>query len=190
LQKADVSPRVFGEMPEHVARDVVEGMHEGGIDFAVFLPESEFKTAQLAVARDPRFQSVIVSSETIGIPICGGAWAGGKRPAMMMGASGMPLTCYPLTWLGNGHNMPMLLLITTRTFGDEHYIYGVATKVIEPLLEGMGIPVRKVRRSDEVRRVIADAARTCFVWLRPIAVILSEEVIDNRPGGGLAEAVK
>jgi sulfopyruvate decarboxylase subunit alpha len=178
----DSIPKIFGEMSHRTATEVVEGMHAGGINFAAFLPESEFLTAQKAVTRDKRFQWAAVSNEGIGVAVCSGAFAGGKRPALMIGASGFPLTTYPLNWLTGCHRLPMLLLVTTRTLGDGHNIYGTATRIIEPFLRGLDIPIREVRRTDEIRRVVADAAVTCFAWMKPYAVLLQEEVIDNRQG--------
>lgn len=171
---------LFGEMTPRAAHEVLEGMHDGGIDFVCILPESEFLTAQWGAVQDDRFLTVPVSSEAIGVATCAGAWAGGKRPAMMMGATGFPLTAYPLNWLGHGHRMPTLLLVTTRMLGDEHEIYGVATHIVEPLLQALGFPTRVVTSIADVRRVVADAARTSFAWLKPVAVVLREEVIDGR----------
>jgi sulfopyruvate decarboxylase subunit alpha len=174
---------LFGEMSEEAAHEVLEGMAEGGIDFVSFLPESEFLTAQWGALEDDRFQVVPVSNEGVGISVCAGAWAGGKRPAMMLGASGFPLTTYPLNWLGHGHRMPMLVLVTTRTIGDEHEIYGVATRVVEPFLQGLAMPVRIVTKISDLRRVIADAARSSFAWVEPVAVLMREEIIDGRTNG-------
>ena len=176
----DTIPKIFGEMSYRAATEVVEGMHEGGINFAAFLPESELLTAQKAVTTDKRFQWAQVSNEGIGVAMCSGAFAGGKRPALMLGATGFPLAAYPLNWMTAGHRLPMLLLVSARGLGDGHNIYGTATRIVEPFLSALDIPMREVRRIDEVRRVIADAAVTCFAWMKPFAVILREEVIDNR----------
>jgi sulfopyruvate decarboxylase subunit alpha len=174
------SPRIFGEMPPRAATEVVEGMHEGGINFVTFVPETEFLGAQQAITKDQRFQWAAVSNEGIAAAMCSGAFAGGKRPALMCGASGFPLTAYSLNWMACCHRLPMLLLCTTRTLGDAHNIYGTAIRIVEPFLNALDIPVRKVRRIDEVRRVITDAAITGLSWMKPYAVILEEEVIDNR----------
>jgi sulfopyruvate decarboxylase subunit alpha len=175
-----VSPRIFGEMSPRAATEVVEGMRAGGINFVAFLPETEFLGAQGAITKDKHFQWAAVSNEGMGAAMCSGAFAGGKRPALMCGASGFPLTAYSLNWMTGCHRLPMLILCTTRTLGDAHNIYGTAVRVVEPFLNALEIPVRKVRRIDEVRRVVADAAVTGFSWMTPYAVIFEEEVIDNR----------
>lgn len=176
----NVSPKIFGEMPPQAATEVIEGMYEGGINFVAFLPETEFLGAQAAIIKDQRFKCAHVSNEGIAAAMCSGAFAGGKKPALMCGASGFPLTAYSLNWMTGCHRLPMLILCTTRTLGDAHNIYGTAVRVVEPILKSLEIPVRRVRRIDEVRRVIADAAVTGFSWMTPYAVILEEEVIDNR----------
>lgn len=176
----NATPEIFGEMPPRAVTEVVEGMHEGGVNFVAFLPETEFLNAQVAITKDQRFQWAAVSNEGVAAAMCSGAFAGGKRPALMCGASGFPLTAYPLNWMTGCHRLPMLILCTTRTLGDAHNIYGTAVRVVEPIFKALEIPVRKVRRIDEVRRVIADAAVTGYSWMTPYAVILEEEVIDSR----------
>ena len=99
---------------------------------------------------------------------------------MMIGATGFGVTCYPMTWIGMGHHMPVLLLITTRILGDQNQIYSIATHIVQPFLERLGFPVMKVDKIADVRKIVRDASDTCFAWMKPVAVLFSGEVIDGR----------
>jgi sulfopyruvate decarboxylase subunit alpha len=172
--------RKFGTMPALAAQEIIGGMVEGGINFISLLAESEFLTVQKAVLKDERFMCVPVCNEATGICVCGGAWAGGKKPAMLIGATGFGIASYALTWIGMGYHMPFLLLITTRTIGDRQQIYGVSTHIVEPFLKTLGFPVASVNRISDARRTIRDACTTAFGWMKPVAVILSGELIGAR----------
>jgi sulfopyruvate decarboxylase subunit alpha len=165
-------------MRPEAAREVIEGMHEGGIDFVTMLPESEFLTAQHAIRGDARFQCVPVCNETSGICVCAGAWAGGKRPAILTGAAGFTVASYALAGVAIRHGMPMLLAITSRELGDKNWSFSIwQAHTLEPFLKALGFPYVKVDKISEVRKTIRDASDTCFAWLKPVAVVLTGEVI-------------
>lgn len=170
-------PKMVRDMPSEAAREVLEGMYEGGIDFVALLPESEFLTAQHAVVKDERFKSVIVANETCGVSTAAGAWAGGMKPAMMMGVAGFTVANYALAGVCIRHGMPCLLLVTSRELGDQNWIFSIWNQyTLEPQLRSLAIPYKKVDRISEVRKTIRDASLTSMAWLKPVAVILTEEV--------------
>jgi sulfopyruvate decarboxylase subunit alpha len=167
-----------GSMSAEAALEIVEGMHEGGINFVSLLPESEFLTAQHAIMKDDRFTCVPVCNEGSGICICAGAWAGGKKPAIMMGAAGFTVASYALAGVSIRHGVPTLLLITSRELGDQNWIFSIWNAyTLEPFLKSFGFPYTKVTKINEVRKTIRDSAKTSLAWLKPVAVIMTGEVI-------------
>ncbi len=167
-----------GCMTPQSAEEIIEGLHEGGIDFVSTLPESEFLTAQHAILKDDRFMSVPVCNEASGISICSGAWAGGKKPAILIGAAGFTVAAYALAGVGIRHGVPVLLLVTSRELGDQNWIFSIwNAHTLEPFLKSMNLPYTKVSKISEVRKTISDASKTCFAWMKPVAVLLTGEVI-------------
>ena len=71
-------------MPEQAAQIILETFKEEGIDLYVTMPEEPTTTLTEAVARDPFFQSVIVTGESHGIALCAGA-ATGDEPESLEG---------------------------------------------------------------------------------------------------------
>ena len=167
-----------GSMSPEAAREVLEGMHEGGINFVSLLAESEFLTAQRAVVEDSRFKCVPVSNEMSAVCICAGAWAGGKKPALMVGAAGFTVASYPFAGVCIRHGVPMLLLVTSRELGDQNWIFNIWNRhTVEPFLRSLDFPYAKVSKVSEVRKTLRDASKTSFAWLKPVAVLLTGEVI-------------
>ena len=165
-------------MTPQAAEEIIEGLYEGGINFVSLLPESEFLTAQHAMLKDKRFMCVPVCNETSGVSICAGAWAGGKKPAIMVGAAGFTVSSYALAGVGIRHGVPVLLLIASREFGDQNWIFSIwNAHTLEPFLKSMALPYKKVEKISEVRKTIRDASKTCFAWMKPVAVLLTGEVI-------------
>ena len=131
-----------GSMSPEAAREIIERMHEGGINFVSLLPESEFMTAQRAVVEDSRFKCVPVCNEMSAVCICAGAWVGGKKPALMVGAAGFTVASYPFAGVCIRHGVPMLLLVTSRELGDENWIFNIWNRhTVEPFFAEFGLPV-------------------------------------------------
>lgn len=165
-------------MTSEAAQELIEGMQEGGINFVSMLPESEFLTAQHAILKDTRFKCVPVCNETSGVAVCAGAWAGGMKPAMMMGAAGFTVASYGLAGVCIRHGVPVLLLVTSHEFPSHNWIFSVWNAyTVEPFLKSLVLPYNKISKISEVRKAIKDASQTCFAWMKPVAVLLTGEVI-------------
>lgn len=71
-----------------------------------------------------------------------------------------------------------MLLITSRDLGDDNWIFSVwNAHTLEPFLKSFNFPYTKVDRISDVRKAIRDASTTCFAWMKPVAVILTGEVV-------------
>lgn len=168
-----------GSMTPQAAEEIIEGMYEGGINFISLLPESEFLTAQHAIVEDKRFKCVPVCNETSGICVCAGAWAGGMRPAIMLGAAGFTVASYALAGVSIRHGVPVLLLVSSHELGDQNWIFSIwNAHTVEPFLKCFLFPYSKVSKISEVRKTIRDASKTCFAWMKPVAVLLTGEVVE------------
>ncbi|MDP6559989.1 MAG: thiamine pyrophosphate-binding protein, partial [Candidatus Binatia bacterium] len=84
-------------MKNEAVAAIAEGLKEAGVNFVAYLPDSLSGPVFEAVRREPSFEVVPVSNESIGISACVGAWFGGKVPAVIMPTSGLLISALHLT---------------------------------------------------------------------------------------------
>jgi len=158
--------------------ETVQGLKEGGINFVASLPCTAFAEVIPAVASDPAFIHVEVSTEADAIGICAGARLGGKRPALLAENSGLLLASYALRNLENFGGIPMLLLLDYRGgFGesDGHWYFPAGSATL-PVLEALQIPYEIVESDAHIRESILRGASTAEASRRPGAVLIGAGV--------------
>src|ERR1041384_3570255 len=64
-------------------------LREGGVDFAVYLPDSILDPLECLLEEDPEVQTVVCAREDEGIAIAQGAYLGGRLPVALMEGSGV-----------------------------------------------------------------------------------------------------
>ena len=157
---------------------VLDGLKRSGVNFIALLPDSDFSQVQAAVGRDPDFECVPVSTESIGVGVCAGAWLAGKRPALLIPTSGLLVASWPLTSLSMAWGLPLLMLIPFRgDIGDAFWMMGPYKHTTEPLLDVLHIAKTVVSKTEEVTQAIIDAQGSTISWQRPVAVLLTGETI-------------
>ena len=157
---------------------VLNGLTTAGVDFVSLLPDSDFSELQRSVGKDSRFQYMPVSTESIGVGVCAGAWLAGKRPALLIPTAGLLVASWPLTSINMAWSLPLLLLIPYRgDIGDAFWLMGPYKNTTEPLLDVLHIPHRVVSKVEEVPAAIVDAFGSTISWQKPVAVLLTGETI-------------
>jgi sulfopyruvate decarboxylase subunit alpha len=131
-----------------------------------------------AVGREPSFEVVPVSNESIGVSACVGAWFGGKIPAALISTCGLMASALHLTTVCRLWGVPVLLVIPYRgDLGDAQPPFWVYTLTIEPVLRDLQVPYRIAGKIDEVRPAIKAAVSSGRSWLKTTAVLLTGEVL-------------
>ncbi len=157
---------------------VLNGLKSAGVDFVSLLPDSDFSELQRQVGDDPHFQYLPVSTESIGVGVCAGAWLAGKRPALLIPTAGLLVASWPLTSVNMAWGMPLLLLIPYRgDIGDAFWLMGPYKNTTEPLLDVLHIPHKVVSTVEEVPAAIVDAFGSTISWQKPVAGLLTGETI-------------
>lgn len=157
---------------------VIDGLKTAGVDFLSLLPDSDFSELQRQVGEDPGFECLPVSTESIGVGVCAGAWLAGKRPALLIPTSGLLVASWPLTSVNMAWGVPLLLLIPYRgDIGDAFWLMGPYKTTTEPLLDVLQIPYRVVSKTEDVSQAIVDAFGSTVSWQRPVAVLMTGETI-------------
>jgi len=165
-------------MQSKAVEAVVDGLKRSGVDFISLLPDSDFSTLQAQVSKDPDFEYVPVSTESVGVGVCAGAWLAGKRPALLIPTSGLLVASWPLTSLNLAWDLPLLLLIPFRgDIGDAFWLMGPYKDTTEPLLDVLHIHHVVVSKIGEISPAIIDAQGSTISWQRPVAVLMTGETI-------------
>ena len=104
--------------------------------------------------------------------ICGGAWLGGAKSAMLMENSGRLLSGYVLTRFNIAFDIPTLLLVTYRgDLGDGNWWASAGGRVTEPFLRLLGLQYAVVRSSEEIAGAIHRAETSAMASLLPSVVL-------------------
>jgi sulfopyruvate decarboxylase subunit alpha len=160
-------------------RLIVESMKEAGVSFVTSLPDANLQNLLALVDGDPQLTHVTLAREEEGIGICAGAYMGGLTPAIIMQNGGFLNSCNALTTTALNFNIPILLLIYyAGDLGDEGF--SMLGSVTEPVLRGLGIRYQVLRRLEEIKRIIKGASILAIDSRRPVAVLLSKDVLGMR----------
>jgi sulfopyruvate decarboxylase subunit alpha len=158
---------------------IVESMKEANVTFVTSLPDANLQKLLAQVDADPALTHVTLAREEEGIGIGTGAYMGGRTAAIIMQNGGFLNSCNALTTTALNFNIPILLMIYyAGDLGDE----GFATlgSVTEPVLRGLGIRYYVLRDLAEVKKTIKGAATLAVDSRRPVAVLLTKDVLGMR----------
>jgi sulfopyruvate decarboxylase subunit alpha len=158
---------------------ILEAMKEAGVSFVTSLPDANLAKLLALVDADPGLTHITLCREEEGIGICTGAFMGGQTSAIIMQNGGFLNSCNALTTTALNFNIPILLMIYyAGDLGDE----GFATlgSVTEPVLRGLGIRYYVLRNPVEIKTTIKGATTLAIDSRRPVAVLLSKDVLGMR----------
>jgi sulfopyruvate decarboxylase subunit alpha len=158
------------------AQQFLTGLKEAGINLVASVPDINLLHLLNALYADKDIIHMPVGREEEGIGVCAGAYAGGKRVAMLMQNGGLMNSCNGLTTTALQFGIPMLLLIYyAGDMGDNAFhMLGLVT---EPVLDGLGIKYAVMREPTRVKEQIAQALTAAEASKRPVALLLTRAVL-------------
>ena len=165
-------------MDAELAKKLVEGLREAGVNFVTYLPETRLSQILPLLRADPFFQVVPVASEAEAVTIAAGAVLGGKQAACYVESTGLFVASYSLLVMGKQLGVPILLAV--GFLGDEadrrnQFLYATIGNRTIPLLEGLGIEYRRLEDGEDLETRIKDAVRTMNALRAPVALLFSGE---------------
>ena len=154
-----------------------EGFKAGGIDFAVFLPDSMLDGIEQLVLERGGIDIYQCSREDEGIAMAMGAFLVGRRPVALMEGSGIGLSGLVLA-RGIVQKTPCMLIVGHNSTLGERYDYHGATRLVaEPVLRALGIPYHVLFDPDQIRTVIIEAQQTTEGQRIPVGILVPSHVI-------------
>jgi sulfopyruvate decarboxylase subunit alpha len=176
---AKAAAATLGEEP-FGARELYRGLKAGGIDFAVYLPDSTLPPVERLLRADPEIQTVQCAREDEGIAIAAGAYLGGKTPVALMESSGLGYAALILARI-QVQRTPVLLVASRNRVLDEPYDYHAASRIVgEGVLSGLNIPFLVLDDPNRLATLVEKAVvtmrgqRSCVGLLVPNFVIHEE----------------
>jgi sulfopyruvate decarboxylase TPP-binding subunit len=163
------------------ARELYRGLKAGGIDFAVYLPDSTLPPVERLLRADPEVQTVQCAREDEGIAIAAGAFLGGKTPVALMESSGLGYAALILARI-QVQRTPVLLIASRNRVLDEPYDYHAASRMVgEGVLGGLGIPFIVPDDPARLATLVEKAAVTMRGQRSCVGLLIPNFVVHEEP---------
>ena len=162
------------------AKTIVDGLKRAGINFVATLPDINLADLLREVEEDRDFIHVPVCREEEGIGICAGAYLVGKKCAAIMQNGGFFNSTNAIVSTSLQYQIPILLLIYyAGDIGDR--TFSTTGSMTEPLLQALGIRYYVMRDTGDAPELIKRAQILADDSKRPVALLLTKEVLGRRP---------
>jgi sulfopyruvate decarboxylase subunit alpha len=161
--------------------DVHEAIHEQllrcGVSLAATLPDDFVAPLIRRLAADPVVRHVPVTREAEAVAIASGAFFGGVKSVVVMGATGL-LTCTgELATLNLRHQIPVFCIVSLRGSIDDHRIYQeVQGRRTLDVLRTYDFPFHILERPDQIAD-IPDAYHASRLQKRPFMLFLTRKLV-------------
>jgi sulfopyruvate decarboxylase TPP-binding subunit len=163
-------------MEPKLAKRIVNGLSEAGIDFVTYLPETRLSQILPLMREDSSFQLAPVASEAEAVTIAAGAVLGGKQAACYIESTGIYVSCYSLVVIGKQLGVPILLVVGfLGGFADQRnsFLYSTIGAHAVPVLEALSIPHEVIESGDGLETKIKNAVRSMNALRSPAALVFA-----------------
>lgn len=165
-------------MKNQLAKRIVEGLKDAGIDFVTYLPETRLSQIVPLIRDDPDIELIAASSEQEAVTIAAGATLGGKQAAVYMENTGIYVSSYSLLAVGKQLGVPLLLIVGyLGGIADQRnsFLYATIGNHTVPVLQGLGIKHLLLEDGDRLEIKIKDAVRGMNALRAPMALLFAGE---------------
>jgi sulfopyruvate decarboxylase TPP-binding subunit len=165
-------------MEDELARRLVQGLKDAGINFVTYLPETRLSQILPLIRDDPQMELIPTASEQEAVTIAAGAILGGKQAAVYMENTGIYVSSYSLLAVGKQLGVPILLVagylggVSDRR---NSFLYATIGNHTIPVLQGLGIDYMILESGDRLEEKIRDAVRAANALRGPFALLFAGE---------------
>jgi sulfopyruvate decarboxylase alpha subunit len=162
--------------------EVVEALHESGVEVVSYLPDSVVGPLVERVEDDDRFRPVPVAREEEAVGILSGAWLGGRRGALVCQTSGLSNALNAIGSLSKPWGLPFVGIVSRRGDLGEHNLAQVSAGYGMPrILDEMGVRNGRMDASTDVGQVVRLAAETAFSTEDPYVLLAETTLTGGKP---------
>jgi len=170
--------------PREAAHRIVSGLRGAGINLVASLPDINLAELLAAVEEDRSLIHVPVCREEEAIGICAGAYLVGKKCAAVMQNGGFFNSNNAIVSTLLQYEIPLLLMIYyAGDIGDR--TFSTTGSMTEPVLRALGIRFYLLRHPSQAPEVIKRAQILTEDSKRPVALLLTKDVLGHRTAIGL-----
>ena len=165
-------------MKDELAKRLVQGLKNAGIDFVTYLPETRLSQIIPIMQNEPGIDLVPVASEAEAVTIAAGATLGGKQAAVYLENTGLYVSSYSLLTVGKQLGVPILLVSAfLGGFPDQRnsFLYATIGSRTIPLLQALGIEYVVLEDGERLEIKIKDALRAANSLRSPVALLFGGE---------------
>lgn len=163
--------------PADWRRDVFDVLRARGATLVAHVPDAAHAPLIRMCEAANDFDTVALTTEEEGIGLLCGAWAGGRRGALLMQSSGVG-NCVNALALPNICRVPLLAIVSMRGEWGEFIPWQVPMGRAAPkVLEAMDAHVLRADSAADVGPAVAAAADLAFNTRRSAAALLSQRTI-------------
>jgi len=165
-------------MKNELAKRLVGGLKDAGIDFMTYLPETRLSQIVPLIRNDPEMELIPAASEQEAVTIAAGATLGGKQAAVYMENTGIYVSSYGLLVTGKQLGVPILLVVGyLGGVPDQRnsFLYSTIGRHTIPTLEALGIEHMLLNDGDKLESNISDAVRAANAQRAPFALLFAGE---------------
>ena len=157
--------------------DIYDVFKDIGISLVSHIPDAGHTPLINLCEKDNNIDVVTLTTEEEGVGLSCGAWAGGKKSALLMQSSGVG-NCINALALPNICRIPFLTIVSMRGEWGEFIPWQVPMGLGTPkVLEAMDVKIFRVDYKDEVGETVNAAANFAFNTRKSAAVLLSQKMI-------------
>jgi sulfopyruvate decarboxylase TPP-binding subunit len=165
-------------MKDELAKRLVQGLKDAGINFVTYLPETRLSQIIPLIRDDPRMELIATASEQEAVTIAAGAILGGKQAAVYMENTGVYVSSYSLLAVGKQLGVPTLLVVGYLGGVPDRrnsFLYATIGSHTVPLLHGLGIEYMVLEDGNKLEEKIKDAVRAANALRGPFALLFAGE---------------
>ena len=159
---------------ESAARVILEGVKEAGINLIASLPDINLAQLLQLIEQEKDVIHVPLCREEEGIGICAGAYLVGKKCAAIMQNGG---------FFNSNNAIISTLIYYAGDIGDR--TFSTSGSMTEPVLNALGIRFYVLREPTQAKEIIKRAQILAEDSKRPIALLLTKEVLGRRSSVGI-----
>lgn len=168
-------------MSPELAKRLVAGLKDAGINFVTYLPESRLSDIIPLIRDDPDFQMVSTCHEGTAVTIACGAALVGKRTAIYCEATGFVQSMYNLQSMAMQFGLPVLFLISyTGSPGDKanSLSFTLWGRLLEAQIRTQGLQYRVLEDGHDLETRVADMAWAAQFSKMPTCLLFTGEFTD------------
>jgi sulfopyruvate decarboxylase subunit alpha len=160
------------------SRVIYSALKDAGVSIVSALPETWLVHLIRMAEDDSAMQLVRLAKEEEGVGISAGAHLAGSRSAMLMQNHGFLASVNGIVSCAQLYRIPLLMLISQRgDFGERDPWQTEGGGVTRHVLEALRIPYDEIEHQDHVARRILKAMTLAHSASRPVAVLLTRDLM-------------